>query len=236
LRFADVIIIATKPDVIKPCLTQLVKKSNPQDFETKSFISIAAGVPISALESYLPQQTKSMIRVMPNTPCLVGQSATVFAPGTKTTEEDKEICAAMFRSVGTVTEVQEKIMDAATGLSGSGPACEFLSNASSDLFLILTPLADVYTFIEALADGGVRAGLSRKVAMQLAAQTVKGAAMMCIESGLHPGALKDQVCSAGGTTIAAVQTLEEHGFRAATMAAVVSAATRSAELREESKS
>jgi pyrroline-5-carboxylate reductase len=124
LRFADVIVIATKPDIIKPCLTQLVKKFNPKDFESKSFISIAAGVPISSLESYLPIQTKSMIRVMPNTPCLVGQSATVFSPGTKTTEEDKEICATLFRSVGTVTEVPEKNMDAATGLSGSGPACE----------------------------------------------------------------------------------------------------------------
>jgi pyrroline-5-carboxylate reductase len=120
VRFADVIIIATKPDGVKSCLESLAN----HDFEKKSFISIAAGTPISALESYLPQETKSMIRVMPNTPCLVGQCAAAFASGTKTTAEDKTICAAIFGSVGTISEVPEKLMDAVTGLSGSGPACE----------------------------------------------------------------------------------------------------------------
>jgi pyrroline-5-carboxylate reductase len=119
VRFADVIIIATKPDGVKSCLESLAN----HDFEKKSFISIAAGTPISALESYLPHETKSMIRVMPNTPCLVGQCAAAFASGTKTTEEDKTICTAIFSSVGTVSEVPEKLMDAVTGLSGSGPAC-----------------------------------------------------------------------------------------------------------------
>mmetsp|Transcript_18324 Transcript_18324/g.19092 ORF Transcript_18324/g.19092 Transcript_18324/m.19092 type:complete len:285 (+) Transcript_18324:11-865(+) len=216
VRFADVIIIATKPDVVKPCLLNLQEYLSLDEFNEKSFISIAAGVSISSLEEYLPIQTKSVIRVMPNTPCLVGQSAAAFSPGSKSTEEDKLICNAIFNSVGTISEVPEKLMDAVTGLSGSGPAYVFM-------------------FIEALADGGVRAGLPRNIALQLAAQTVRGAATMCLESGLHPGVLKDQVCSPGGTTIAAVQSLEEHGFRAAAISAVVAATERSIELREKSK-
>jgi pyrroline-5-carboxylate reductase len=124
VQFADVIIIATKPDVVKSCLENLQETLSPDDFQTKSFLSIAAGVPLSALESYLPLQTKSVIRVMPNTPCLVGQCAAAFASGTKTTNEDKAICTALFNSVGTISEIPEKLMDAVTGLSGSGPACK----------------------------------------------------------------------------------------------------------------
>jgi pyrroline-5-carboxylate reductase len=121
-----VIFIATKPDGIKSCLESLSENLCVEEFQTKSFLSIAAGVPLSALESYLPTQTKSVIRVMPNTPCLVGQCAAAFASGTKTTEEDKAICMALMKAVGTISEVPEKLMDAVTGLSGSGPACEFL--------------------------------------------------------------------------------------------------------------
>jgi pyrroline-5-carboxylate reductase len=128
VRFADVVILGTKPDVIKPCIANLINDIPADDFRTKSFISIAAGVPLSALESYLPSQTKSVIRAMPNGPCLVGKSATCFAPSSKTTEEDKAIFTSLFTSVGIVTEVPEKIMDAATGLSGSGPACEWTSH------------------------------------------------------------------------------------------------------------
>jgi len=214
VRTSDVIIIATKPDVVGIALQELTAGVNADiDFSKKSFISIAAGVPIATLESYLPPNTKSVIRVMPNTPCLVGQSAAAFSPGTNTNEDDKLVCKSIFNSVGTVCEVPEKLMDAVTGLSGSGPAYVFM-------------------MIEALADGGVRAGLPRAVALQLAAQTVKGAATMVLETGQHPGVLKDQVCSPGGTTIAGVEALEEHGFRAAAMSAVVAAAKRSSELRE----
>lgn len=126
IQFADVIIIATKPDVVGPCLLDLVSALDPNEFTSKSFISIAAGLTIATIESFLPSQTKSVIRVMPNTPCLVGQSAAAFAPGSRTSEEDKRICHAIFNSVGTISEVSEKLMDAVTGLSGSGPACEFL--------------------------------------------------------------------------------------------------------------
>jgi len=216
IQQSDIIIISTKPDVVRPVLLDVSSIIPAAEFRSKSFISIAAGVTLSSLESYLPDTTKSVIRVMPNTPCLVGQSAAAFAAGSKSSKEDKDICAAIFKSVGTVCEVQEKLMDAVTGLSGSGPAYVFM-------------------MIEALADGGVRAGLPRAVALELATQTVKGAATMCQETGLHPGILKDQVCSPGGTTIAGVEALEEHGFRAAAISAVVAAAKRSAELSEASK-
>lgn len=124
IRFADVIIIATKPDVVQPCLESLQINIQPEEFCMKSFISIAAGVSINSLENYLPKETKSIIRVMPNTPCLVGQSAAAFSTGTKSTDEDKAICISLFQSVGTISEVPEKLMDAVTGLSGSGPACK----------------------------------------------------------------------------------------------------------------
>ena len=123
VRQSDIIIIATKPDVVQSVLKDISDKMNPDEFYRKSFISIAAGVPISALESYLPESTKSVIRVMPNTPCLIGESAAAFASGSKSDAHDKAICSAIFKSVGTICEVPEKLMDGVTGLSGSGPAC-----------------------------------------------------------------------------------------------------------------
>ncbi|KAL3906576.1 MAG: hypothetical protein SGILL_009214, partial [Bacillariaceae sp.] len=138
-------------------------------------------------------------------------SASGFAMGELCEEEDKKVVEKIFGAVGIIKEIKEILLNAVTGLSGSGPAY-------------------VFQFIEALADGGVRSGLPREVAMQLAAQTVKGAAEMVLQTGEHPGRLKDQVCSPGGTTIAGVEALENGGFRAATINAVTAATKRSMQL------
>lgn len=212
---SDVIIIAVKPHIVLPVLRDLALKLSEETFQRKSFISIAAGVCLEDMESCIPS-ARSFIRVMPNTPCLVGECAAAYAIGSRVSEEEKRITEKIFSAVGTISLVAERLLDAVTGLSGSGPAYVFL-------------------LIEALADGGVRAGLPRAVAMQLATQTVKGAASMVQETGLHPGLLKDQVCSPGGTTIAGVEALEENGFRNAAIKAVVAASLRAGELRNNAK-
>jgi len=148
---------------------------------------------------------------MPNTPCLVGEAATGFALGSLANDKDRQTVLEIFGSVGKAMEVTETLLNAVTGLSGSGPAF-------------------VFQFIEALSDGGVRAGLPRNVATQLAAQTVKGAAEMVLETGKHPGQLKDGVTSPGGTTIAGVEALEKGSFRSTTISAVTAAARRSMQL------
>lgn len=181
-KATDVIVIAVKPNVVEDVCEEIRKiKSNAL------IISIAAGVQIKTLEKHLPG--RRVVRVMPNTGCLIAESATGYAIGELCTSEDKDIVEAIFGAVGMAQEIKEILLNAVTGLSGSGPAY-------------------VYQFIEALADGGVRSGLPREVAMQLAAQTVKGAAEMVLQTGEHPGSLKDKVCSPGGTTIAGVQALE----------------------------
>jgi pyrroline-5-carboxylate reductase len=153
---------------------------------------------------------------MPNTPALVGQSATAFAPGAHATEADCRVCEMLFKAVGVACKVSEGQLDAVTGLSGSGPAYVFM-------------------FIEALSDGGVRAGLPRDIATRLAAQTVMGAAQMVLTTGQHPGLLKDQVTSPAGTTIEGVFALEKGGFRGTVIDAVTSAANRSSELAGHAK-
>lgn len=200
----DAVIIAVKPNVVSD-----VCKSISSVNSDAVIVSIAAGVTIKTLESSLPG--RRVVRVMPNTPCLVGQAAVGFALGTHANEKDREIVNTIFGSVGLAMEVKEPLLDAVTGLSGSGPAY-------------------VFQFIEALSDGGVRAGLPRNVATQLAAQTVKGAAEMVLQTGKHPGLLKDGVTSPGGTTIAGVEALEKGGFRAATISAVTAATRRSMQL------
>jgi len=148
-----------------------------------------------------------VIRVMPNTPALVGASASAYAVGSAATKADADIVQEFLGSVGLAMEVKEKLLDAVTGVSGSGPAYGFL-------------------MIEALADGGVAAGLPRDIAQRLAAQTLLGAAKMVLETGQHPGALKDAVCSPGGTTIEAIHALEKGGVRAALIGAVRAAADK----------
>jgi len=202
----DVIVLAVKPDVVPSVLDQLYPYITPNHL----VVSIAAGFPIRALEERLPEGTR-VVRVMPNTPCLVGECAAAFSLGTHATPQDKETVGVMFGALGTAICVKEKLLDAVTGLSGSGPAYVFL-------------------MIEAMADGGVRAGLSRDVALKLAAQTVLGAAKMVLETGKHPGLLKDAVASPGGTTIAGIHELEKGAFRATIINAVMSACERSIQL------
>ncbi|HSP42993.1 MAG TPA: pyrroline-5-carboxylate reductase [Luteolibacter sp.] len=172
-------------------------------------ISIAAGLTLEALETAAGRHR--VIRAMPNTPALVGHGAAAFCLGTAATIDDADFAKRLLGSVGLAVEVPERLMDAVTGLSGSGPAY-------------------IYLVIDALADGGVRMGLPRADAQRLAAQTVLGAAAMVIETGEHPAALKDMVTSPGGTTIAGLAELERHGLRSALIEAVTAATRRATEL------
>lgn len=202
---ADVLFLATKPQQLVAALTPLGKVAGAE----KLVISIAAGVPLSTLATALPKAR--LVRVMPNTPCLVGQSASGYCLGPRTTPADGQLVAQLLTAVGRAYAVDEKLLDAVTGLSGSGPAY-------------------VYVMIEALSDGGVQMGLPREVATALAAQTVRGAAQMVLETGEHPSVLKDRVASPGGTTIAGLAALESGGLRGTLIAAVEAATRRSIEL------
>ena len=193
---SHVVFLAVKPDQVGNVLAGI---SNAFSAD-KLLVSIAAGVSITTLESHLRAGAK-VIRVMPNTPALVGASATGYALGTHATTADGEVAEQLFGTVGIAVEVKEKLLDAVTGLSGSGPAYGYL-------------------MIEALSDGGVAAGLPRDIATKLAAQTLFGSAKMVLETGMHPGALKDMVTSPGGTTIEGVHQLEIGGLRATLMNAV----------------
>jgi len=202
----DVLVLAVKPQVMPAVLAEL----RPALASRHLVVSIAAGVTLKTLADGLGDSMR-LVRVMPNTPCLVGASASAYAPGPSATAADVELVGQLFGAVGKAFLVAEPLLDAVTGLSGSGPAF-------------------VYVFIEALADGGVKCGLPRDVALALAAQTVLGAAKMVLETGQHPGALKDAVASPGGTTIAGLHALERAGLRAAAMDAVEAATKRSQEL------
>lgn len=202
----DVLVLAVKPQVMEAVLAEV----KPVVRASQLIVSIAAGVTLKTLAAGLGETTR-LVRVMPNTPCLVGASATGFSPAYTATPDDVAAVERLFSAVGVAYLVPEKLLDAVTGLSGSGPAF-------------------VYLFIEALADGGVKCGLPRAVAQSLAAQTVLGAARMVLETGQHPGALKDAVASPGGTTIAGLHALEQAAFRAAAMNAVEAATKRAEEL------
>lgn len=197
-RAADVVLIAVKPNVVEAVATSL-------KLDDSLVISIAAGVSLRRLCKWVDHQR--VVRVMPNTPALVGAGASAYCSASDVTSSDRAIVERMLGAVGTVHCVSEDLINAVTGLSGSGPAY-------------------VYLIIEAMADGGVAAGLPRQTAMQLAAQTVMGAAKMVIEDGRHPGQLKDAVASPGGTTIAGVASLERDGIRAAMIDAVLAAKNR----------
>lgn len=206
LKAAQILVLAVKPDHVRGVLTGLRRR-----FTTRHLlISIAAGVTTAELEALLPVGGR-VIRVMPNTPALVGAGASAFALGKNATAADGELAHKLLSAVGVAFQVKEMLLNAVTGLSGSGPAY-------------------VYQFIEALSDGGVAAGLPRDLATRLAAQTVLGAAKMVMETGQHPGALKDQVTSPGGTTIEGLHALEKGRLRATVMSAVRAATEKSKNL------
>ncbi len=200
---SDIVLLAVKPHICPAVLAE-----NGDALCGKALISIAAGWSQQRLEAALPPSVR-VLRVMPNTPALVGCGMSVLESGDTLEAGERAFALRLFSSIGRVTEAEPRLMDAVTAVSGSGPAY-------------------VYLFIEALADGGVREGLPRPLAYELAAQTVLGSAQMVLETGEHPGKLKDNVCSPGGTTIEAVAALEEHGLRAAVLAGVKACADKSA--------
>lgn len=203
---AELLFLAVKPQQIGEVLAQLQPVVGPRHL----IVSIAAGVSLTRLAEGLGDGPRLM-RVMPNTACLVGQSASGYSRGLGATDEDCSLVGELLSAVGRAYFLDEKLLDAVTGLAGSGPAF-------------------VYLMIEALSDGGVSMGLPRETATALAAQTVRGAAEMVVVSSEHPGVLKDRVASPGGTTIAGLQALEAGGVRAALIAAVQAATRRATEL------
>jgi pyrroline-5-carboxylate reductase len=205
VQSADVVVIAVKPQNVPAVMAELAGVVSGD----KLVVSIAAGVPLARLCSGL--ETDRVIRVMPNTPCLVGRGAAAYALGPGADEADGQLVGQLLEAVGVAYQLPESLLDAVTGLSGSGPAF-------------------VYTIIEALADGGVRMGLPRPVAVSLAAQTVRGAAEMVQHTGEHTGVLRDRVTSPAGTTIVGLQVMESQAVRGALISAVQAAAERSREL------
>lgn len=203
--WADVVVLAVKPQI----LDGVMKDLSPA-LADKLVLSIAAGVTIAHLAKLAPKNTR-VVRAMPNTPVLVRDGVSALSFGAGVTDKDQQFARRLFDAVGRAVVVEEKLMDAVTGLSGSGPAY-------------------IYMMIEGLSDGGVAAGLPRDIATRLAAQTVLGAAKMVLDTGMHPGALKDMVTSPGGTTIAGLHALESGGLRPALISAVERATQRSQEL------
>ena len=205
----DIVVLAVKPQIVPKALQSYQPAAGPKQL----MISICAGVTLSTLEGGLPEESR-VIRVMPNTPALIGAGAAALCKGTHATDDDLAVAREIFDAVGISVVVDEKMMDAVTGLSGSGPAY-------------------VFQFIEALSDGGVNMGLSRDVATKLAVQTVLGSARMVAETGKHPAVLKEMVTSPGGTTIAGLFALERGGIRGLIMEAVEEATFRSEELGQD---
>jgi pyrroline-5-carboxylate reductase len=206
---ADVVVLAVKPGHIDEVMSELAPVLTPQTL----VISIAAGVPLVRLAARLCTEAR-LVRVMPNTPCLIGQGAAAYSLGDHATASDGELVNRFFSAVGQAHQVPEKLLDAVTGLSGSGPAF-------------------VYTVIEALSDAGVLMGLPRPLAAALALQTVRGSAELAHQSGEHPSLLRDQVTSPGGTTAAGLEALEKGSLRATLLAAVRAATERSRQLGQE---
>jgi pyrroline-5-carboxylate reductase len=203
---SDLLVLAVKPNSMAALCSEIRAGLQPRHL----IVSIAAGITLRQLAEGLGAEQR-LIRVMPNTPCLVGASASGYAPGEHAGAEDLALVDRLMNAVGRAYRVPENLLDVVTGLSSSGPAF-------------------VYVIIEALSDGGVRMGLPRDTATALAAQTVFGSAKMVLETGLHPGQLKDMVASPGGTTMAGLHALERGGLRAALMDAVEAATRRATEL------
>jgi len=209
VKTCDVVVLAVKPQVFDKVLDAVGSEFRADQL----LVSVAAGVPVAAMEARLPANAR-VVRSMPNTPATVDAGATAIAAGTHATDADLEVARALFSAVGRVVTLDETLLDAVTGLSGSGPAYVML-------------------MIEALADGGVKVGLHRDTALLLAAQTVFGSAKLLLETGEHPGRLKDMVQSPGGTAIAGLHTLESGGLRRTLIDAVEAATNRSAQLGEQ---
>jgi pyrroline-5-carboxylate reductase len=203
---SDVLFMAVKPQQMVLVAGELAGKISNE----KLVVSIAAGVRLTRLAGWLGESVR-LVRVMPNTPCLIGEGACGYCLGQQATQADGELVGKLLAAVGKAWQVEEKLLDAVTGLSGSGPAF-------------------VYVIIEALSDAGVRVGLPRHIASSLAAETVRGAVDMVICTGEHPAVLKDRVASPGGTTIAGLQVMEAGAVRATLIAAVEAATKRSIEL------
>lgn len=206
LKNCDVVFLAVKPQVLPSVLTTVQSHLAGG----KLIVSIAAGVRMQKLQGWLPDDAR-LIRVMPNTPCLIGKGASGVSRSESATTKDEELVCELLQGVGIVERVSEPLLEALTGLSGSGPAY-------------------VFQIIEALSDGGVNVGLPRATATRLAAQTLLGAAELVLQTGEHPAALKDAVTSPGGTTIAGLQAMEQGGVRAALMNAVQRAVERGQQL------
>ena len=206
VRDSEIVVLSVKPQVVDKVLSVI----GPDIRKDQLVVSIAAGVPISALEARLPAGTR-VVRTMPNVAALALAGATAISAGTHATQKDMRAATALFEAVGRVVTLDETLLDAVTGLSGSGPAYVML-------------------MIDALADGGVKVGLHRDTALVLAAQTVFGAAKLLLDTGEHPGRLKDMVTSPGGTAIAGLHTLESGGLRRTLIDAVEVASKRAAEL------
>ncbi|MDD5729172.1 MAG: pyrroline-5-carboxylate reductase [Victivallales bacterium] len=204
LQNADVLILAVKPQQLSEAVG-----AGSGEYADKLVISIAAGVKMSTIRELCG--AVRVIRVMPNTPALVGAAASAWCASPEVKADDIKITEKILQSVGIACRVDEKLMDAVTGVSGSGPAY-------------------VLDFIQALADGGVNAGLPRELANKLAAQTVLGTARLLLESGRHPAVLRDEVTSPGGTTAKALAVLEKSGMKGMLIEAVLAAVKRSAEL------
>ena len=206
VRHSEIVVLSVKPQILPKVLDEVAPFLKPSAL----IISIAAGVPVSAIEPRLPEGMR-VVRTMPNTPALVGAGATAIAAGQHAKDDDVEATQRIFDAVGMTVVLEESQLDAVTGLSGSGPAYVFL-------------------IIEALSDAGVKMGLSRYNAQALAAQTVLGSAKLLIDTKEHPGRLKDMVTSPGGTAIAGLHTLEAGGLRTTLINAVEAATNRSREL------
>jgi len=206
VKWADVVVIAVKPQIVDRVMPAVAANLSPSAL----VVSIAAGVPIEVFETSLPPGSR-VVRSMPNTAAIALAGATAISAGTHAEESDMSVASALFEAVGRCVVLDESLLDAVTGLSGSGPAY-------------------IMVIIEALADGGVKVGLGRDVALLLAAQTVYGAAKLQLETGEHPGRLKDMVTSPGGTAIAGLHTLESGGLRRTLIDAVEAASERAAAL------
>ncbi|CAH1173680.1 unnamed protein product [Phaedon cochleariae] len=214
---ADIIFLAVKPHILGGALKELQESPNASMIRNKLFISILAGITVNNLEEMLSKfEGSRVVRVMPNTPMLIGKGCTVYCPGTNCTAQDLNLVKSILEVTGMCQLLPEHMINAVGAVSASGPAF-------------------AYIFIEALSDGGVRMGLHRDMATRFAAQTVMGAAQMVLDTNKHMGTLKDEVCSAGGQTIAGIHAMERCAVRGAIMDAVEAAALKAAELGECSK-